>query len=191
VPDIPIDFARGAPSTTGRSAAAWTAEQVLAELGLRSSDVEVAAQWVGTVPGSGPGEVAVVTVTLPSGAVVVAAQLMGPALPDGAGIGGFCGRAVLPAGPPVARRMYALTCDVVDVGTGAGRGTNLVVVAPGNVGLVRTYDDDGTFLSEHPTADGVVVVPLPRGADAVEALTRGGITLGRVELLRYADRLGN
>jgi hypothetical protein len=186
-PDLSIDFPRAAPSPTGRAAATWTAEQILAEVGLPSTVVQVTAQWVGTMPDWGAGDVAVVTVTLPGGAVVVAAQLSGPDLADGPSIGGICGRAVLPAGPPASRRVYALTCDVFDEASGRSHGTNLVVVAPRNVTLVRTYSRNRTFLSEHPATDGIVVAPLPQNTDTVEALGPGGVTLGRVELLGYAD----
>ncbi|MCW2579581.1 MAG: hypothetical protein JWR82_1182 [Blastococcus sp.] len=195
VPDISIGFPRGEPSPTGREAAAWTAEQVLAEVGLPSTEVEVVAQWVGPMPGSGPWEVAVVTVTLPSGALVVSAQLRGPddtGDPSmGSSMGGICGRAVLPAGPPASRRVYALPCDVVDVEKGEPLGSNLVVVAPRNVALVRTYDSNRAFLSEHPAVDGVVVVPLSPDTDTVEGLTPGGITSGRVELIGYAESFGD
>jgi hypothetical protein len=191
VPDIPIGFPRGVPSATGRAAAAWTAEQILAEVGLPATDVQVAAQWVGTMPGAEPGEVAVVTVTLPSGAVVVAAQLGGSGQAGVSSTGGICGRAVLPAGPPARRRTYALTCEVIDVGSGGPGATNLVVVAPRNVTLVRTYGHDRTFLSEHPATDGIVVVPLPPNTVTAEALTPGGITHGRVELLGYAESVGD
>ena len=195
VPDISIGFPRGEPSPTGRAAAAWTAEQILAEVGLPSTEVQVAAQWVGTMPDSGPWEVAVVTVTLPSGALVVAAQLRGPDHTGdpsmGSSMGGICGRAVLPAGPPASRRVYALPSDVVDVERGEPLGSNLVVVAPRNVSLVRTYDSNRTFLSEHPAVDGVVVVPLSPDTDTVEALTPGGITLGRVELIGYVENFGD
>jgi hypothetical protein len=191
VPDIPIGFPRGEPSTTGRAAAAWTAAQLLGELGLPGTDVQVAAQWVGTLPGSEPDEVAVVTVTLPSGAVAVAAQLNGPDRAGRPPRGGICGRAVLPAGPPASQRLYALTCDVFDLETGAPRDTSLVIVAPRNVSLVRLYDADRTFLFEQPATDGVAVLPLPPDTDTVEALIAGGVTLGRVGLLGYTDSLGD
>jgi hypothetical protein len=130
-------------------------------------------------------------VTLPSGAVVVSAQVRGPDRADGSTINGICGRAVLPAGPPASRRVYALTCDVFDVEDGQPRGTNLVVVAPRDVALVRTYAGDRTFLSEHPAVDGVVVVPLARNTDTVEAVLPGGVSLGRVDVLGYAQTLGD
>lgn len=191
VPDLSIGFPRGEPSPTGRAVAARTAEQVLAEVGLPPEDLQVAAQWVGSVPEWGAGEVAVVTVTLPSGAVVVSAQVHGPDQGEGSSISGICGRAVLPAGPPASRRLYALTCDVFDVQDGETRGTSLVVVAPRDVTLVRTYSGNRVFLGEHTAVDGVVVVPLARNTDSVEAVLPGGISLGRVDVLGYAEVLGD
>jgi hypothetical protein len=66
-----------------------------------------------------------------------------------------------------------------------------VVVAPPEVALVRTYDGDRVFLSEHSTRDGVLVVPMPLGTDTVEAVTAGGVTLGRVDLLGNAVDFGD
>ena len=191
VPDLSIGFPRGEPTSTGRALAARTADRILGEVGLPSADVQVAAQWVGPLPGSGQEEVAVVTVTLPSGAVVVAAQLPEPDGAVGSSMGGICGRAVLPAGPPASRRMYALTCDVYDVESGVRRGTSLVVVGPRDVTLVRIYGRNGAFVSEHPSDDGVLAIPLPPNTDAVEAVVPGGVSLGRVELLGYSDRFAD
>ena len=50
---------------------------------------------------------------------------------------------------------------------------------------MRTYDTDGSFLSEHPAQDGVVVARLPIGTWTVEAVTHAGISLGRVGLVRH------
>lgn len=190
MPQIAVDFPRGTPSPTGATAAGWAAERILGEIGLRPSEVEVTAQWVGTVPVQGPGEVAVVTVTLPSGAIVVDAQWMSPARDDGSSTGGVCGRTVLRAGPPAAERVYAMTCEVFDDPSGAPPTTNLVVVAPPEVAAVRAYGDR-SFLSEHPATDGVLVVPLRRGTDSVEAVTATGVSLGRVDLLGYAEGFSN
>jgi len=76
-----------------------------------------------------------------------------------------------------------MNCEVVDVTTGAPMSASLVVVAPAEVTLIRTYDSERTFLSEHAAVDGILVVPLPLGTDTVEAVTAAGVTLGRVELL--------
>jgi hypothetical protein len=185
-----IGYPRGEPEEAGRSAAAYAAERVISELGLPPDELEVTAQWVGDVPARGPGQAAVVTVTLPNGAVVVDGQWLLPAQVDGSVQGADCGRAGLPAGAPAARRVYALVCEVVDDTSGAPMQTSLVVVAPPDVVLVRTYDADGSFLSEHPAQDGVVVSRLPIGTATVEAVTRGGISLGRAGLLGGTARFG-
>jgi hypothetical protein len=66
-----------------------------------------------------------------------------------------------------------------------------VVVAPPEVVLVRTYDADGRFLSEHPAQDGVTVSRLPIGAQKVEAVTSGGVSLGRTGILGDTRDLGD
>ena len=181
---LPIDHPRGEPGEPGRTAAGYAAERVLAGIGLPVGEVEVTAQWVGDVPAHGPGQAAVVTVTLPNGAVAVDGQWLLPRQVDGPLQGSDCGRTVLPAGVPASRRVYALVCDVVDDASGALLQTSLVVVAPPEVALVRTYDPSGGFLSEHPAEDGVVVARLPFGTQLVEAVTSGGVSLGRVWLVR-------
>ena len=188
---LPIDYPSGRPGELGDRAARSAAATVLAELGLSTAQVSVRAPWVGALPDGGDAQAAVVTVTLPSGAVVVTSQWLTPPLPDGSSTGGSCGQAVLPAGTPPERRVHALACEVVDGATGAPSGTDLVVVAPPEVALVRTYDDDRVFLGEHPVQDGVLVVPMPPGTDAVEAVTAGGVTLGRVDLLGSAVDFGD
>jgi hypothetical protein len=188
---LPIEYPRGRPSGLGERAARLAAEHVLAELRLSAGQVDITAHWVGDVPGADGGQAAVVTVTLPSGAVVVEAQVLFPELPGGATTGAFCGQGVLPAGPPAARRVQAVACEVVNFAAGAPMSTSLVVVGPPEVALIRTYDDDRSFLSEHVAVDGVLVVALPLGTDTVEAVTDGGVTLGRVELLGNTADFGD
>lgn len=188
VPDGPgrqpaIEYPRGEPGQPGRTAAVHAAHRVLGEIGLTPDDVEVSAQWVGNVPARGPGQAAVVTVTLPNGAVAVDGQWQLPPRARGPVPGGDCGRTVLPAGAPAARRVYALVCEVADATTGAPMQATLVVVAPPDVVLVRTYDANGSFLSEHPADEGVAVARRPIGAHEVEAVTGGGVSLGRTEIL--------
>jgi hypothetical protein len=64
-------------------------------------------------------------------------------------------------------------------------------VGPPEVGLIRTYDADRVFLAEHAARDGVLVVPMPLGTRSVEAVTDGGVTLGRVDLLGRAPDFGD
>ncbi|TFV65939.1 UNVERIFIED_ORG: hypothetical protein E4P37_08310 [Bacillus sp. AZ43] len=186
-----VSYPRGRPSELGERVAGYAVERVLAELGLSAAEVRVSAPWVGPVPAGGPGQAAIVTVTLPSGAVVVEAQWLLPEGPDGSVMGAVCGEAVYPAGPPVERRVLAAACEVVDRTTGASMSTSLVVVGPPQVTLVRTYDGDRNFLAEIPAHDGVAVVPMPLGTDTVEAVTSGGVTLGRVDLLGHAVDFGD
>jgi hypothetical protein len=188
---VPIQYPRGRPTELGERAAQSAAERVLAEVGLTPAQVEVTAQWVGSVPPGELGQAAVVTVTLPSGAVVVEGQVMLPEGPTGSLNGAFCGQGILPAGAPAGRRVQAMSCQVVDYTTGTPTSTSLVVVGPPEVALIRTYDDDRTFLTEHAAVDGVLVVPLPRGTDTVEAVTSAGVTLGRVELLGHTVDFGD
>ncbi|MFD2094174.1 hypothetical protein [Blastococcus deserti] len=190
-PDVPVEYPRGRPSELGEQAAQSAAEHVLAEVGLSPAQVDITAQWVGSVPAGEPGQAAVVTVTLPSGAMVVEAQVLLPEQPGGGTMGGFCGQAVLPAGPPAERRVQALACEVVDYTTGAPMSTSLVVVGPPEVTLIRTYDEDRTFLTEHAAVDGVLVVPLPLGTETVEAVTAAGVTLGRVDVLGHTADFGD
>ncbi|CAA9264818.1 MAG: hypothetical protein AVDCRST_MAG52-2809 [uncultured Blastococcus sp.] len=187
----PIAFLRGRPPELGEQAARHSADRVLAELGMSGAQAAVTAPWVGPVPAEGPGQAALVTVSLPSGAIVVQAQWLGPPDADGSGTGTSCGQAILPAGPPASRRVQAMACEVVDDTSGAPLSPHLVVVGPPEVALVRAYDDDRVFLGEHAARDGVVVVPLPPGTDQVEAVTAGGVTLGRVDLLGHAVDFGD
>jgi hypothetical protein len=98
--------------------------------------------------------------------------------------GGDCGLGVLPGGRPVEDRVQALVCEVLDpAGGGATVRGYLVVLTPPDVASVRLYDDDGDFIEEHEIADGVLVVPAPGETATVEAVTEGGVSLGRTELL--------
>ncbi|TQN42332.1 hypothetical protein FHU33_1729 [Blastococcus colisei] len=186
-----IEYLRGQPAELGEQAARYAAENVLRELGLSGSQVRIAAQWTGSVPAGGSDQAALVTVTLPSGAVVVTAQWLMPERPDGSSMGAFCGQAVQPAGPPAERRVHAVACEVVDTTSGAPMRTSLVVVAPPEVALIRTYDGDRRFLADHSAVDGVLVAPMPLGTETVEAVTAGGVTLGRVDVLGHAVDFGD
>jgi hypothetical protein len=191
---LPIEYPRGRPSENGEQAAQSTAQNMLAELGLSPAQVEITAQWVGGVPAhdaGDAGQAAVVTITLPSGAVAVEGQVLLPGQPDAAMSGAFCGQAILPAGPPADRRVQAMACEFFDYATGGPVGGTLVVVGPPEVALIRTYAGDRTFLTEHAAVEGILVVPLPVGTDTVEAVTAGGVTLGRVELLGHAVDFGD
>ncbi|WP_324273347.1 SigE family RNA polymerase sigma factor [Blastococcus brunescens] len=74
----PIEYPRGRPDALGERAAWFAVAYVLDELGLPPAQTTVTAQWVGRLPSGPAGQAAVVTVTLPSGALVVSAQWISP-----------------------------------------------------------------------------------------------------------------
>jgi hypothetical protein len=192
-PAVAIDYLRGTPPRSGRQVAESAAEQILSRLGLPGRQVEVTALWVGFIPRPGgvSGAAAIVAVTVPSGAVVVDADWL--VLVESADyyVHGRCGQGIEAAGPPVSRRVTALTCGFQ---TGAGTptaGGSLVIIGPADVTQVRTYTGGGTFLQAYPAAEGVVVIPLPLGVDTVEGITRAGTGLGRVGLFGSSTGLGD
>ncbi|MGY1637207.1 hypothetical protein ACI78V_11200 [Geodermatophilus sp. SYSU D00742] len=186
-----VEHWRAAPSAAGERLAREVVAEVLARVGLPRTEVDVALPWVGDVPGPDrtTGLGVVVTVTVPSGAVVVAVEWR---LPEASGLTAAnpCALAVEPAGVPVDRRVLAASCAVLDGWTAAAR-PSLVVVAPRVVTTVRAHSSRGSFLVEHPATDGVVVAPFPRGTATVEAVTAGGVSLGRVRLLGRGADLGS
>lgn len=186
---VTLDEPRGPAPGSAAPVVAWTAERLLAPLGLARHELRVTVLWAGDLPGPGPGSgsAAVVAVTLPSGAVVVDGEwLLAVDSPTGRYLqGGDCGLDVLPAGPPVDQRVHALACEVVDPSTGTTFVRSvLLVVAPPHVRAVRLYDNASRFLTELPAVDGVVIAPLPRLTATVEAVTAAGVSLGRTELMR-------
>jgi hypothetical protein len=186
----PPDAWRGAPSAAGTRLAADVVAEVLTRVGLPPAEVDVALPWVGAVPGPGraAGVGVVATVTVPSGAVVVAVEWRLPGT-ERLEAANPCALAIEPAGVPLDRRVLAASCAVVDVGARSARST-LVVVAPPTVTTVRAHSARGSFLAEHPAVDGVVVAPFPRGTATVEAVTAGGVSLGRVPLLGRTAAFG-
>ncbi|NEK58862.1 hypothetical protein GCU56_13390 [Geodermatophilus sabuli] len=190
-PPVPIDYRRGLPSATGAQVAQRVAAGIVAQVGLPRTAVQVAAPWVGDVPQDGPGAgtVAVVTVTVPSGAVVVGAEWAAPA--DDGAAGRRCALAIAPAGFPLDRQVHALSCGAPSSTGTAAPQTDLVVVAPPSVATVRAHSAAGIFLAEFPAADGVVVAPFPRRTVTVEAITGGGVSLGRVRLLGQSADFGS
>jgi hypothetical protein len=187
---LPAALTEGRPTPASAApVVAWTAERLLAPLGLARHELRVTVLWAGDLPGPGPeaGSAAVVAATLPSGAVVVDGEWL-LAVDSASGDylqGGDCGLDVLPAGPPVHRQVHALACEVVDPTTGTTFvRTVLLVVAPQQVTSVRLYDNASRFLAEFPTVDGITIAPMPRLTATVEAVTAAGVSLGRTELMR-------
>jgi hypothetical protein len=182
VPQLGIDFP-GPPSEEGRLAAGYAAMAVLSTTGLSLAEVDITAQALAPVSAPAGGTIALVTVTLPSGAVVVSTQWARNSA-DGLIGGSDCGMEIRPAGLPPAERVLAARCELYDPATGAAADVVLLVVAPARVDSVRLYRGDSTFLAEHAMPeDGVLVVPNPEGTTEVEAVAEGGVLLGRTELL--------
>jgi hypothetical protein len=149
-------------------------------------DVTVTTQWAGPAPGPPGTTFALVTVTVPSGAVVVAADVR-LNLDAGGTIGTQCGFEARPAGAPAEERVYAAICPEPD----SGDLGSLVVVAPQDVAAVRVYGSAGNFLGEYPAEDGVVAVAPPPGAAEVVGVTGSGVILGRTAFLGQTDLQGN
>ena len=128
-----------------------------------------------------------VAATLPTGAVIVDGEWLLPVDSSSGHFvqGGDCGLGILPGRPP--GRGPGARARLRRPRPGASGGATvrsyLVVLTPPDVAAVRLYDDDGDFLEQHEIADGVLVVPAPRGTATVEAVTEGGVSLGRTELL--------
>ena len=164
------------------------ATSTLVQLGLTDLDaeVEITTQWAGSAPGPEGTTVALVTVTVPSGAVVVAADVQ-LHLPGGGYIGSQCGLAIRPAGAAADDRVYAVSCPEPE----SGDLGSLVVVAPQEVASVRVYGAAGKFLHEYPADDGVVAVVPPPGAAEVEAVTDSGVLLGRTAFLGQTSLLAD
>jgi DNA-directed RNA polymerase specialized sigma24 family protein len=183
LPDLGVDYPGGAPDAAGRRAANWAAFIGLSSLGAPTDDTEVTARVVEPVPG-GEGTVAMVTVTLPSGAYLVSAQWAWDVSAEFPG-GADCGLDVRPAQPPPEERLLVASCDMFDPLDGRVLGTVLVAAVPPGVAALRLYRGDGTFLGEHEVTGRSVVVPMPQGTHSVEAVTAGGVLLGRSDLLGH------
>jgi hypothetical protein len=164
------------------------ARNVLTRLGITdlTPDVEITTQWAGPVPGANRTSAALVTVTVPSGAVVVAAGVQVSA-PDGGFAASDCAFDVRPAGTPAEDRVYAASCPALST-TGPG---SLVVVGPARMASVRVHHTNGAVVSEYPAEDGVAVVDEPRGVVSVEALTGSGVSYGRSTVLGVVDVLAD
>jgi hypothetical protein len=90
---------------------------------------------------------------------------------------------IRPAAAPPDDGVLAVRCELYDPVEGRGLG-EVRVRAPPQVDRVRLHRGDSTFLAEHETPDdGVLLVPRPEGLGDVEAVTEGGVLLGRTEPL--------
>lgn len=162
-------------------------QTLLPELGLTADQVETHVLWGDAVPTSGaPDAVAtVLTVRVPSGAVVVAGVLgHGRAdASDGGGLGTVepCLKEVLPAGTDVTATGLAMVCDVHDSRGGAVLGSRLVVLPPPGSTAVRL---SGGSLPVHGPA---VVADVPASLGALTAVGADGADLGVVPLYGVDD----
>ena len=182
--DLGIDFPR-TPTEEERSAAEWGAQAVLSATGLSPDDVEMTAQALVAVPEPAFGSLALVTVGLPSGAYFVTAQWARQTT-EGLMGGGDCGMEVRPAGQAAEDGVVAARCELWDPVDGRALGTVLLIVAPPQVDRVRLYRGDSAYLAEHVMPDdGVLLMPSPGGLSDIEAVTEGGVLLGRTQPLGH------
>jgi hypothetical protein len=184
LPPLGVRYPRGTPSAEGRQAAEWAAFTAAATAGLAPEDVAISARVVAPAPAPADGALALVTVVLPSGALMVSGQWTG-ALPDGQPGGADCGIDVRPAGPPPEERVLAAGCHLFAPAEDRQLDSVLLVAAPPSVARVRVYGADGVFLDEFEPVDGELVVPMPLGTREVEAVTGTGVLLGRTPLLGH------
>jgi hypothetical protein len=183
LPSFDISYPRGLPDPGAAEAAQTAAVGVMAPLGLSPEEADIVAHWTGPLPGSARGSLVVMTVTVPSGAVVATALWQAVTM-DGLGsYAADCGLEIRPAGVPTDQRVLAAGCDIHEESSGAVVEEVLVVVAPPSVTRLRAYDGSGRFLADLPIGDGVMVGAMPPGTQQVEAETVGGVLLGRTELL--------
>jgi hypothetical protein len=183
IPDLGVEYPGGAPDRAGRRAANWAAFIGLTSLGAPAPDTRITARVLEPVPG-GEGTVALVTVTLPSGAFLVSAQWAWDIRADFPGAAD-CGLDVRPADPPPDERLLVAACEMFDPAEGRVMGHVLVASAPPDVTAVRLYRGNGAFLEEHPVSNGTLVVPMAEGTRTVEAVTAGGVSRGRSDLLGH------
>jgi DNA-directed RNA polymerase specialized sigma24 family protein len=183
LPDLGVEYPEGTPDAAGRRAANWAAFIGLSSLGAPTDETEVTARVVEAVP-DGEGTVAMVTVTLPSGAFLVSAQWAWDVTEEFPG-GADCGLEVRPAQPPPDGRLLVAGCDMYDPLDGRALGRVLVAAVPSGAATLRLYRGDGSFAGEREVTGSAMVVPMPQGTQSVEAVTAGGVLRGRSDLLGH------
>jgi len=189
-PEVPVTWLRPAPAPApGDATARFEVYVMLGSTGLPAADTSFTAVWAGDVPGphDRPARVTLLAQTVPSGSVYLSGTY-GYSLTDDGGIGGTgCGSELVPAGPALAERTYALRCDVVDGTIEAETVSSLVVIAPAAAVSARALDLGGAVLAEFPLIDGVGVVPFPERAATIETLAADGTVLATTRPLTSAD----
>jgi hypothetical protein len=157
-------------------------------LGLSFDEVEPRVLWGGAIGNSAQPDAvaAVLTVRLPTGAVLLLGQLGSDrsSAADGGGLSysGPCGTALLPAGTDVAASGVAMVCELYDPqGQGTALGDQLVVVPPaGTADLEAT--DGAAVLQSYGFSGAALVVPAPDGVTSVTARDAAGEVLARIPL---------
>ncbi len=167
-------------------------EGVATEVGVGAGEVTADVLWGGPIGAEANADVkaAVLSVRLPSGAVVAVGGYSDPQQSDNGGDAmtalGACLRELKPAGTVL--NSVAMRCDFVDLDDGANTGSQLVVVPPPGTTLLRLIGASGARL-DNPRTDGPAYIgPAPEGVTTVQALDGGGtlladLPLGHVESL--------
>jgi hypothetical protein len=158
---------------------------LLGRLGQRADTSGTTVVWAGDLPGRDARQVraALVAVPQPSGALVLTAPFgYAPDL-SGRSDAASCVTGVLPAGPPLEQRAFAVRCPL------GGAEPLLLVVGPRGADRVRLLGADGTVLEERPLDDGVAVVTEPGLLTGVEVHTADGGTVP-ADLVEEADLPG-
>ncbi len=189
----PLEYLRSHGMGFGSSGdlAGFMAAQVLSEYGLTPSEVDLTVHFVGSVPGAGgeTAELTVLTVTFPSGAVLIRADALapisGPSEPE---VGGFaidgCVDKILAAEVAFAEQSLAIRCDVTSGDADPDTESTLVVLAP--VGSAAAYAETagaGATVRIEFDTNGVGMVAFPSGAETVIIHAADGATLDEVPIL--------
>lgn len=193
-PALPLQYLRspGEPSRGPGDTAEFMAAQILNEYGLDPDEVELLVHYEGALPGSGaePAELTVLTVTLPSGAVVIRAdwtqqisEAQGPS--EGPAFqGGTCADELSAARVPAAQLTLALRCDVLSGTESPDSESTLVVLTPvGGTGSYAEATGDGASITVAFDSNGVAMVSFPSGAHTVGIRAADSTILDKVQIL--------
>lgn len=163
-PEVPLSRLRAEPPpAVGDGAVAPRLATVLAQLGRSATDTPVTVLWSGDLPGPNdrPARLALLALQQLSGAVVVTAPFGYAADLSGRAGSSWCATGVLPAGPPLADRVVAVSCDISDATVTPEVSRFLVVVAPPSATSVELFGGADPAPREHAMTDGVAVVRSP------------------------------
>ncbi len=173
------------------------AQEMLGEYGLLPDEVDLEVHYVGPVPGVNgtPDELTAVSLTFPSGAVLIRAETIPQAVGDepdepvgGASAGrGVCTNSLSAAGTPAAQRVAALRCDVVSgkFETDPALTTStLVILAPPDLasGYAVAEGSSGPITVEL-TDGGMGMASFPEGAQTAVIHAADGTVVAEVPIL--------